>query len=63
MLLGKRLRVIREARKAFDDAVDSGLSKDEAFEETLNEMQRAYGADMDWMEILGLILKVLALFL
>lgn len=63
MLLGKRLRVIREARKAFDAAVDSGLSKDEAFEEMLNEMQRTYGADMDWMEILGLILKVLALFL
>ncbi len=63
MLLGKRLRVIREARAAFDKAVDSGLSKDEAFEDAVSAMQQKYGADADWLTILEWVLKILALFL
>ena len=63
MKLGKRLRILREVREAFDAAVDSGLSKDEAFESAVDEMQTKYGADPDWGAILKLILQILALFL
>lgn len=63
MLLVKRLRILREARQSIEIAIASGMSHDEAGEAMLADMRDKYGADVDWLKILELILKVLALFL
>lgn len=63
MKIGKRLRIVREARELIRDAVAAGMSKEEAGEAMQEAMKAKYGADVDWMDIIELILKVLALFL
>lgn len=63
MKIGKRLRIVREARELIRDAVAAGMSKEEAGEAMQEVMKAKYGADVDWMDIIELILKVLALFL
>lgn len=63
MKIAKKLRIVREAREVMRDAIAGGMSKDEAGEAMQEAMKAKYGADADWLDIIELILKVLALFL
>jgi len=63
MLLVKRLRVVREARQAIEAAMASGMSAEDAGEAMLADMRDKYAGDKDWLTILEIILKLLALFL
>lgn len=63
MLLVKRLRIVREARQSIEAAMASGLSAEDAGEAMLADMRDKYAGDKDWLTILEIILKLLALFL
>jgi len=63
MLLGKRLRIAREANQHYQrlKAQNPSSTHEQLEEEVADLMRHEYGADIDWANILQIILRVLAL--
>jgi hypothetical protein len=59
MRLSDKLRLFREARQIYQQSREGGKDHDESAEQVMEQMKEKYGAAVDWMKIIELILMLL----